>query len=71
MNEQEFLNELNAAVSNLNNVLDELSEKNVFVSLGMYGQETSSGFNNTRSVVINDVVRTLKPLPKGHPRCWG
>lgn len=71
MNEQEFLDKLNAAVSNLNNVLDELSEKNVFVSLGMYGQETSSGFNNTRSVVINDVVRTLKPLPKGHPRRWG
>ena len=71
MNEHEFLDKLNAAVSNLNDILDELSEKNVFVSLGMYGQETSSGFNNTRSVVINDVVRTLKPLPKVHSRRWG
>lgn len=71
MNEQEFLDKLNVAVSNLNNVLDEFSEMNVFVSLGMYGQETSSGFNNTSCVVINDIVRTLKPLPKGHPRRWG
>lgn len=62
MNEQELADKLETAVDNLNSVLDELAKNNIYANLGMYGQETSSGFVSSRSVVNRGTVKALKPM---------
>ena len=62
MNEQELVGKLKTAVDNLNSVLDELAKNDIYASLGVYGQETSSGFVSSRSVVNHGMVKVLKPM---------
>lgn len=62
MNEQELVVKLKTAVDNLNSVLDELAKNDIYVNLGAYGQETSSGFVSSRSVVNHGIVKVLKPM---------
>lgn len=62
MNDQELVAKLKTAVDNLNSVLDELDKNDIYASLGVYGQETSSGFVSSRSVINHGVVKVLKPL---------
>ena len=62
MNEQELVTKLKAAVDNLNSVLDELAKNDIYTNLGVYGQETSSGFVSSRSVVNHGMVKVLKPI---------
>lgn len=61
MNEQELVTKLKAAVDNLNSVLDELAENDIYANLGIYGQDSSSGFVSSRSVINQGVVKVLKP----------
>lgn len=59
MNEQELVVKLKTAVDNLNSVLDELAKNDIYANLGVYGQETSSGFVSSRSVINQGVVKVL------------
>lgn len=62
MNEQELADKLKTAVDNLNSVLDELAKNDIYANLGVYGQETASGFVSSRSVVNHGIVKVLKPM---------
>lgn len=62
MNEQELADKLKTAVDNLNSVLDELAKNDIYANLGVYGQETTSGFVSSRSVVNHGIVKVLKPM---------
>nr|DAO81159.1 MAG TPA: hypothetical protein [Caudoviricetes sp.] len=62
MNEQDLVVKLKSAVDNLNSVLDELAKNDIYANLGVYGQETSSGFVSSRSVINQGVVKVLKPV---------
>ena len=62
MNEQELADKLKTAVDNLNSVLDELAKNDIYANLGVYAQETTSGFVSSRSVVNHGIVKVLKPM---------
>ena len=62
MNEQELVAKLKTAVDNLNSVLEELEKFDIYTNLGLYGQQSSSGFNRTFKVEITDTVKRLNKL---------
>lgn len=68
MNEQELVAKLKTAVDNLNSVLEELEKFDIYTNLGLYGQQSSSGFNRTFKVEITDTVKRLNKIEKS--RLW-
>lgn len=64
MNEQELVAKLKTAVDNLNSVLEELEKFDIYTNLGLYGQQSSSGFNRTFKVEITDTVKRLNKIEK-------
>ena len=62
MNEQELVAKLKTAVDNLNSVLEELEKFDIYTNLGLYGQQSSSGFNRTFKVEITDTVKRLNKI---------
>lgn len=62
MNEQELVAKLKTAVDNLNSVLEELGKFDIYTNLGLYGQQSSSGFNRTFKVEITDTVKRLNKI---------
>lgn len=64
MNEQELADKLKTAVDNLNSVLEELEKFDIYTNLGLYGQQSSSGFNRTFKVEITDTVKRLNKIEK-------
>ena len=64
MNEQELVDKLKTAVDNLNSVLEELEKSGIYTNLGLYGQQSSSGFNRTFKVEITDTVKRLNEIEK-------
>lgn len=64
MNEQELVAKLKTAVDNLNSILEELGKFDIYTNLGLYGQQSSSGFNRTFKVEITDTVKRLNKIEK-------
>lgn len=62
MLEQELLNKLYKTVNELNAVLEELEKFDIHTNLGLYGQQSSSGFNRTFKVEITDTVKRLNKI---------
>ena len=67
--EQELLAKLYKTVNELNAVLEGLEKFDVYTNLGLYGQQSSSGFNRTIKVEITDIVKRLNKIEKS--RLWG
>lgn len=64
MNDQELVVKLKTAVDNLNSVLEELEKSDIYTNLGLYGQQSSSGFNRTFKVEITDTFKRLNKIEK-------
>ena len=65
MNEQELVDLLKTKVDELNKTIDELAEKDIFVNLQIYGTESTSIFNASRSVVMCETLKVLRPSALG------
>nr|DAK94076.1 MAG TPA: hypothetical protein [Caudoviricetes sp.] len=66
--EQELLAKLYKTVNELNAVLEELEKFDVYTNLGLYGQQSPSGFNRTIKIEITDTVKRLNKIEKS--RLW-